>query len=219
MDPLQEYNSIILNRQRNPLPTDEYCERHHIIPRSCGGCNEEWNLVRLTPEEHYKCHELLPFIYTGGKEHRAMVFAWSLLSRQNGIEIGMETYGQLKRELSKARSEVMKGKNLSEETKRRLSNSLKGNKRHLGHHISDEAKRKISAVKRSKHKHLSEEQKAHLSQLQKGNYKTKLQQKLIAATAATTWMHNSVGKTKRVPSNEVQNHLDSGWLIGRKVAS
>jgi hypothetical protein len=34
-------------------------EIHHIIPKSLGGTDDEYNLVKLTPREHYVCHWLL----------------------------------------------------------------------------------------------------------------------------------------------------------------
>lgn len=124
MNPLQEYNSIILNRQRNPLPEGQYGEKHHIIPKSCGGGNAEWNLVKLTPEEHYRVHELLPFIYTEGKEHRAMVQALFFMSSKHGVSV--EDYGNLRREFSLAMSFIQKGKRKSDEMRRKLSESKKG---------------------------------------------------------------------------------------------
>lgn len=135
MDPLKEYNSIILNRQLNPLPETKYGEVHHIIPRSCGGGNESWNLVRLTPEEHYRCHSLLPFIYTEGKEHAGMVCAWIRLhsDSKRKVEISEEEYGVLKRELASAMSE-----------------RSKGNHYRLGAHHTEEARRKISETHKGK---------------------------------------------------------------------
>lgn len=150
INPLEQYNSIILNRQRNQLPEGEYGEVHHIIPRSCGGGNAKWNLVRLTPEEHYKAHELLPFIYTDGREHGKMVYAWNRMRNRAGEEIDAERYGQLKREFQKVAAESKisnswnKGKRLSEETKQKLSESKKGNTFAKGAVRSDEYKRKMS---------------------------------------------------------------------------
>lgn len=40
-----------------------YKEHHHIIPRCMGGTDHPDNLVHLTPEEHYVCHQLLVKIY------------------------------------------------------------------------------------------------------------------------------------------------------------
>lgn len=36
-----------------------YTERHHIVPRFCGGSNEASNLVRLTARNHFIAHLLL----------------------------------------------------------------------------------------------------------------------------------------------------------------
>jgi 5-methylcytosine-specific restriction endonuclease McrA len=41
-----------------------YKERHHIIPRCLGGSDDISNLVDLTPEEHYVCHQLLVKIHS-----------------------------------------------------------------------------------------------------------------------------------------------------------
>lgn len=182
MSPLEVYNSIIHNRQNNPLPETEYGEVHHIIPRSCGGCNEKWNLVKLTPDEHYRCHELLPFIYKEGKEHQNMVYAWWIMSgRVNGAEVSAEVYGQLKREISRFKKGVPawnKGKKHTEESKRKMSEVKKS--KHL--HLSEERKRRISESLKgripwnkgkpahNKGKPLSEEQKKKISETRKSRH-------------------------------------------------
>ena len=55
------YNSIINNRTTNRY--NGYTEKHHIIPRSLGGTNEQDNLVGLTAREHFICHYLLAKMY------------------------------------------------------------------------------------------------------------------------------------------------------------
>jgi hypothetical protein len=58
MNYLKIYNKIIDNaKKRNML--DCYMEKHHIIPKSEGGSNENNNLVYLTPKEHFIAHKLL----------------------------------------------------------------------------------------------------------------------------------------------------------------
>lgn len=54
------YNSIIVNAQNSSRSkkTDHY-EQHHIIPKCFGGSNDRYNLVLLTPSEHYIVHMLL----------------------------------------------------------------------------------------------------------------------------------------------------------------
>jgi len=51
------YESII-SRARGRV-IEGYKEKHHIVPKCLGGGNEQDNLVDLTPEEHYVCHQLL----------------------------------------------------------------------------------------------------------------------------------------------------------------
>lgn len=173
-----EYYTICANRYLHPLKDGEYGEVHHILPRSLGGMDISQNLVRLTPEEHYRCHELLPFIYTEGKDHSKMVRAWIIMSgRVKGLKIDSETYGRLRREFSKAQSEMMAGRKrgpMSEEQKRKLSAANKGK------HLSEETRRKISEALKDrpgvsakisaamKGRHFSEEHKRKISEANKG---------------------------------------------------
>ena len=56
------YNQIILKRQETPFLSN-YSEKHHIIPKSLGGTDDEDNLVRLSGREHFICHYLLAKMY------------------------------------------------------------------------------------------------------------------------------------------------------------
>lgn len=147
MNPFEEYIAIIHNRQQDPLPKGQYGEVHHIIPRSCGGCNKKWNKVKLTPEEHYRCHYLLTFLYATGEEHEKMVCAWNALKgTHKGLNVSQSEYGSLKREYSALMSRRFKGVKKSEEQKKKASISLKGKslgrQTFLGQHHSEEAKQK-----------------------------------------------------------------------------
>lgn len=187
MSPLEEYISIIHNRQQDPLSEGQYGERHHVIPRACGGCNRKWNLVRLTPEEHYRCHYLLTFIYATGKEHEKMVYAWWLLSNTRGEFISEEEYARLKAEHSRIVSAAakhyvnpMKGKHHTEEWKKHHSEVLKGRpSNRKGCKASLETRQKMSAVRKGRPGHpcpwkgkkrgpFSEEHRRHLSEACKG---------------------------------------------------
>ena len=164
MDAETEYYTICANRYLHPLKAGEYGEVHHILPRSLGGMDISQNLVKLTPEEHYRVHELLPFIYTEGKAHAKMVFAWNqMCGRVKGVEVDAETYGQLKREYSKVNSESHKGRKYSAETKSKLSEIRKG------HVVSEETKQRISqALKGKKRGRISEETRLKRSAALKG---------------------------------------------------
>ena len=65
MTHIEEYHSIIKNRQDNPLSDDEYGERHHIKPRSIYPELEHVpdNIVRLTAKEHFMAHYHLWLYY------------------------------------------------------------------------------------------------------------------------------------------------------------
>ena len=83
-----------------------------------------------------------------------------------GKHLSEETKRKLS-EAHKGKSPWCKGKHLSEETKRKLSESHKGQKSPMkGKHLSEETKRKLSQS--HKGKKLSEEQKKKISQANKG---------------------------------------------------
>jgi hypothetical protein len=95
------YNAIIeRSKQRTLL---EYTEEHHIVPRCIGGTDDLHNLVMLTPEEHYVCHQLLVKMYPGNmKLVKAAMFMVASNKHQRRSN---KTYGWLKKQYS----EYMKG--------------------------------------------------------------------------------------------------------------
>lgn len=52
-----------------------YVERHHVIPKSMGGTNDQNNLVWLTAEEHLTVHLLLPKMVSEEHNIRKMTLA------------------------------------------------------------------------------------------------------------------------------------------------
>jgi 5-methylcytosine-specific restriction endonuclease McrA len=57
MDYAKIYDQLI--KRAEYRHTYGYTERHHIVPRSCGGEDNLDNLVSLTIREHYLAHLLL----------------------------------------------------------------------------------------------------------------------------------------------------------------
>lgn len=55
----QFYFRLINSRKIKPHSKTVFTERHHIIPRCMGGSNDNSNIVRLTPREHFIAHCLL----------------------------------------------------------------------------------------------------------------------------------------------------------------
>jgi hypothetical protein len=104
MDYRKIYNSIV-SQGKNRL-FEGYTESHHVIPRCMGGTDDPKNLVNLTAEEHYVCHQLLVKIYPDdiGLVRAAMFMTASGAGPKRS---GNKTYGWLKRRFS----EYMKGPN------------------------------------------------------------------------------------------------------------
>ena len=139
----EEYTKIIRFRLQNPLSENEDGEVHHIVPKTCGGSNLQDNLIKLTFEEHYRCHSLLPKIYASGKEHKSMLYAWNIMSRtRNGISISESEYRKLREDYlainrqkrpnyakgakrRKRETSWNKGRQWSEETRRKMSEARK----------------------------------------------------------------------------------------------
>lgn len=60
----ERYIKFIGSRKNRSLENySEYTEKHHILPKSLGGSNEENNLILLTTREHYIAHMILWRVY------------------------------------------------------------------------------------------------------------------------------------------------------------
>ena len=82
MDYEKIYFSIVRNRKINKF--DGYTEKHHILPRSLGGSDENSNLVNLSAREHYICHLLLTKIYKKHSfEYNKMLHAFMIMFNVN----------------------------------------------------------------------------------------------------------------------------------------
>ncbi len=72
------YYSIIENRKKNPY--NGYTEKHHILPKSLGGNDNEENLVNLSAREHFICHLLLTKMYpVDSIEYNKMIKAFMMM--------------------------------------------------------------------------------------------------------------------------------------------
>lgn len=95
------YNDIIARGKRTII--HGYFERHHIVPKCLGGSNDCTNIVELTPEEHYVCHQLLVKIYPASQELLCAAMFMAGESKLNSRPTN-KMYGWLKKRLSEARS-------------------------------------------------------------------------------------------------------------------
>ena len=107
---------------------------HHIIPKHMGGSDDDDNKIELTVEEHAEAHRVL-YEKHGKREDW---IAWKTLSKQIGKEelwlerssLGgkkMKGYKKSKTHIENL-SIAQTGKKQTEETKKKISESQRGNK-------------------------------------------------------------------------------------------
>ena len=123
------YSTLISYRINNPLikSKDLYVETHHIIPRCLGGGDSKENLINLTAREHFIAHRFLSKIYPEIIDLRFVVLM--MVRRKSDKYSNISTsryYEKLKTEHSNFVSLQMKGRVVSEVTRRRLSESMTG---------------------------------------------------------------------------------------------
>ena len=163
MESYQEFIDGIINT-RGRFSCDGYYERHHIIPRCCGGTNDDDNLVDLYAREHFIAHRLLAL---ENPDNKKLAYAWWKMSfgkNQDRIThiVTAEEYEEAKIAISKIQSLEMSGINNpmygrthTEETREKLRSLAIGRtasdetrermrKKHLGIHASKETCRKIT---------------------------------------------------------------------------
>lgn len=142
------YNQLIDRAKKRCL--EGYKEVHHIVPRSMGGSDEKDNLVELTAREHFIAHWLLWRIHRNQK----MAFAFNMMcgDRHRNRKVNSLAY--------QAAREVLKGIQLSDETRKKMSESQKGKKK---------SKEAVEKMKRSKtgSKHTEVQNKAKSERMRK----------------------------------------------------
>ena len=181
------YDSII-DRAKNRVLSC-YVERHHIIPKSCGGSNDKDNLVPLTAREHYIVHMLLPFCVI--KKYKLKMikgFMYMNVKPKNSkrlYKINSRMYEKFRIEFGK----MLKGTKLSEEQKDKMR----------GRKLSKETKAKIKYAR----------QFQVCSDEQRKNY-SKMFSNLI-------WV-NFNGKSKRIKKELKQQYLNKGYKLGRDMS-
>lgn len=153
MDYLRIYNGMIekaISEDRSK-GMGFYFEDHHIIPVCLGGSNKKSNKVLLTGKEHFIAHKLLIEIYPGNEK---LVYAvWCMVHKfgnknERIYNIGSREYERLKSLYKESLKDFkhtddtkqkismkcrglpspMKGKRLSEESKKLISEKLSGDK-------------------------------------------------------------------------------------------
>lgn len=159
--------------------SNEYYERHHIIPRSLGGTDAKNNLVLLTAKEHFICHLLLPNMCINDKHTRSMAYAFLRMSGSNQYQQrhSSRIYSIHKEEMRKK----MVGRShwarlpKSEEHKRKIGAAHKGRKKSPAQikRMSENAQRKLGEDNSFYGKTHSSETREKISEMTRIQFATK----------------------------------------------
>ena len=120
------YNSLMEKSKDRKKGCGVYYENHHIVPKCLGGSNQKNNLVLLTAEEHWVAHLLLVKIYPDKPQ---LVYACQAMSMVGSKKMSRTTnkmFGWIRRKYASETSKKQIGRKLSEKTKSKISQSLKG---------------------------------------------------------------------------------------------
>ncbi|EDK1967262.1 hypothetical protein CH513_15380 [Salmonella enterica subsp. enterica serovar Infantis] len=190
---------IAVAESRNGKPSFSFSQRvrnrkqgfeiHHIMPVSMGGSDRPYNLVYLTPREHYTAHHLLARMFSG-----PLTYAFWRMSqkdqgtRESNLKITARQYQTAKELFSVIHSAFLTGKKQSsecvekrkitmrqrppiqsflgrthsEETKQRMKEAQ------LGRAKTDEHKRNLSLAKTGVKLNLTDEQRAAIGDRVRG---------------------------------------------------
>ncbi len=182
-------------------------ETHHIIPRSCGGLNNNDNLVKLTYREHFLVHKLLTRMYEG-KNKASMLRALFMMantrkSDRNYINKTSKEYSILRAAYIATRPIRV----VSAETRQKISVANKG--RLLGKHRTPESiekyKKTVAGRVRSQE---------HTDKINKNPEK-------IRKMAETHRGMKRTEESKKTMSEARKNYFANGgasWNVGKKMS-
>ena len=102
------YNIIHQAQSRSIHPP--IVEKHHIIPKSLGGTNDQNNLVKLSPREHYICHLLLTRMCEGKAKQKMVYALWAIMNLSNPYQERKVIKGRLYESLRKEYIQSQKSK-------------------------------------------------------------------------------------------------------------
>lgn len=145
------YNEIVSRGKSRGKLNEGYMERHHILPKSLGGSDDDSNLVYLTAREHYLCHRFLVRMCVVPKEKKSMAWALHLMMHkvnpyQDRYLPKSRTYELVREEFKRIQKETPYVRTAEHSAKIAAANS----KRLKGTKFSDEVKAKMSASHKGK---------------------------------------------------------------------
>lgn len=100
---LKCYESLIEKARHKMIGLDEKTEKHHIIPKSLGGSDDDTNIVELRLREHFFVHKLLVKI-TRGRNKSSMLRALYMMSNTRGMKLPSTTYASCRESMCEMNS-------------------------------------------------------------------------------------------------------------------
>ena len=103
----------IIDRAKSRTKDDEYYEKHHIVPKSIGGTDDQDNIAILTAREHFICHLLLPKFTQGENSYKMLCAVNKMLCAkedQSRYLPSSRLYEIIRKEFSNAHSIYMTGR-------------------------------------------------------------------------------------------------------------
>lgn len=184
-----------------------YSEAHHIIPRCVGGSDEESNIVHLSAKAHFIAHYLLVKLYP---DSQGLWAAFNLMSGQSSklhqrdYYVSARVYELCKKNLSRI--------GISEDARKKISNTLKGRK------ISEEHRKNMIAARTGSKR--SEETKERMREAHKKRAEThviseetrkKMREKKIGKSLSEEHKQK-IGRPGHKKSEETKLRMKEAWV-------
>jgi hypothetical protein len=204
-----------------------YSERHHIIPKSLGGSEENSNKIFLTAREHLLCHLLLTKMVIGEAIYK---MHWALSFMQCGSKIfhsgRMKSTSRVYEQARLKFVEMLK-KPKSEEHKTKISIALKGHKvsqnsidklieRNKSRICTDETRLKMSLASKGKPK--SEETRKRMSKPKEKKRPPITEETRLKMSDATKGKPKSEETRKRMSEASRDYMKDGAWKQSHALA-
>ena len=112
------YHSLV--KKRKEYPAAGLIERHHVIPKSLGGDDNDDNIVSFSPREHYIAHLLLARMTQGSIQHKMLKAAWLMAcpTKQTRVyQVNSRIYQKLRENHSRLNGDPIRRKKTSDSMK------------------------------------------------------------------------------------------------------
>lgn len=202
------YFSITSRAKSRTLDPLVKTEKHHILPKSLGGTDDNSNLAVLTLREHFICHMLLVRM-TKGKERTKMVYAlWKMChstkEKLNEFKLNSRTYQSVKSLMATSRT----AEDFTPEWRDKISKSRKGKSSwNKGIPRTVEEREKMSATRKARASDPTWNVRPPCS--------PEKAQKIKEANLGKRWVYKiSPLQRKYVSESEFNILCSEGWLPG-----